>query len=153
MRKHAHLLTAALALAFLVAPSFAQQKSTSLPTSDPTAYDLRREATLVGTVVSYTAASPTLSPGAHVSLQTPGGVIDVHLGDPRFLSANHFSVVPGDTLRIIGAPVSSGKSTQFVARVIQKGTGALAVRSPRGFPLSYVAPQGSSPSRSNGVPL
>jgi hypothetical protein len=145
------LLTSVLVVALLAPACFGQQESLSTPNPFGE-YDVRRETTLVGTVLAYTSGSPNPSPGPHVSLQTANGAIDVHLGDARFLAASHFVFQPGDTLRIIGEPVAHGSSTQFVARIIQKGTQALAVRTVRGFPLSYVAPRGeNSQSQSGGV--
>ena len=82
--------------------------------------------------------------GVHVSLQSSAGIVDVHLGDARLLAANHFTIQPGATLRIIGENVLYRGKTQFVARVVQKGTQAVVMRSVRGLPLSYVAPQDAS---------
>jgi hypothetical protein len=113
-------------------------------------YDLKREGTLVGTVITYTESSTTPPLGAHVTLQTTGGVVDVHLGDARLLAANHFNIQPGDTLRIIGENVASGNASTFLARIVQKGTQALAVRSERGIPVRHVAPKNSAESKPQG---
>jgi hypothetical protein len=113
-------------------------------------YDLKREGTLVGTVIAYTESSTTPPLGAHVTLQTTGGVVDVHLGDARLLAANHFSIQAGDTLRIIGENVASRTTSTFLARIVQKGTQALAVRSERGIPVRYAAPKYSAASKPQG---
>ena len=138
----AALLSATVALA--------QQQASPTAASHPAAYDLKRENTLVGTVVSYTAAATTVPFGARLSLQTGSGVIDVHLGDSRLLAANKFTIHSGDTLRIIGETVSLPSGTQFVARIVQNGSQAVAVRSSRGFPLSYAAPRNGNPSKAQG---
>jgi hypothetical protein len=114
------------------------------------AYDLKREGTLVGTVTSYTAAASSAPFGARLTLQTGSGVVDVHLGDARLLAANKFTIHTGDTLRIIGETVTLGSVTQFVARVVQNGNQAVAVRSTRGFPLSYVGPRNTNSSKPQG---
>jgi hypothetical protein len=57
------------------------------------------------------------------------------------LAANHFSIETGDTLRIVGETLNTGNTTLFVARILQKGTQALAVRTVRGLPVPYVAPR------------
>jgi hypothetical protein len=115
-------------------------------------YDARRETSLVGTVQAYTNAPQAPPFGARVTLQTSTGVVDVHLGDPKFLAANHFAIQAGDMLRIVGEAVSYGSGTQFVARIVQKGTQALMVRSVRGIPLSYAAPRNDpNPKRQGGV--
>jgi|HubBroStandDraft_6_1064221.scaffolds.fasta_scaffold1788334_2 hypothetical protein len=137
-----------LSLSFFGGVALAQEPAT-VPTRPAAGYDLQREGTVVGTVVSYTQASTTPPLGAHVILKTSSGNLDVHLGDPRLLQANHFDIQTGDTLRIVGEAVNFGKGTQFVARVVQNGTQALQVRSIRGVPLSYAAPRNESSNSSN----
>jgi hypothetical protein len=124
---------------------YAQQNSSSAAL-----YDTAREVTLVGTVVSYQSSVDKPPLGAHVVLSTPAGNVDVHLGDPRFLNANHFQIQTGDRVRIIGEDVTSAGGTQFLARVIQKGTEALTLRSVRGIPLSYTAPHTSAAATPQG---
>jgi len=115
---------------------------------DLSAYSVSRETTLTGTVASFTPVAQTIPLGPHLTLQTSNGVIDVHLGDARLLIANHFSIHVGDSLRIIGEPLSYGEGTQFVARILQKGAQVLAVRSPRGIPLSYMPPRNATQTKS-----
>lgn len=112
----------------------AQQKASS-STSQARAYDLHREVSLTGTVLEYkaTAVAPPL--GAHITLQTSSGIIDVHLGNPRLLAANHFSLATGDSLRIYGENLNGAQGAQFVARVVQKGTQSITLRSLQGIPL------------------
>jgi hypothetical protein len=123
----------------------AQQNSSSAAS-----YDAAREVTLVGTVVSYQSSVDKPPLGAHVLLSTPAGNVDVHLGDARFLNANHFQIQTGDSIRVIGENVAYGGATQFLARVIQKGTQALMLRSVRGIPLSYTAPHKSAAAARQG---
>jgi hypothetical protein len=104
-------------------------------------YDVKRESDVVGTVVAYTASAKTAPFGARAMVQTDSGVVEVHLGDGRLLAANHFSIETGDTLRLVGEPIITGNTSLFVARIVQKGTQALAVRTARGFPIPYVAPR------------
>jgi hypothetical protein len=130
------------------ATASAQQKAQIVPQKNQ-AYDVSRESVLQGTVLTYTAAATAAPLGAHVTVQTSSGVVDVHLGNAQLLMANHFSLVSGDSVRITGENVAYGTSTQFLARVIQKGNQALAVRSVRGFPL---APSGKlGPRREGGA--
>lgn len=120
----------------------AQQKASS-STSQARAYDLHREVSLTGTVLEYKAVSATPPLGAHITLQTSSGIIDVHLGNPQLLAANHFSLATGDSLRIYGENLNGAQGAQFVARVVQKGTQSITVRSLQGIPLR--------PSRAKGV--
>jgi ATPase subunit of ABC transporter with duplicated ATPase domains len=107
-------------------------------------YDSAREVTLVGTIVSYSTSVDKPPLGAHLILSTSAWNVDVHLGDPRFLAANKFQIQSGDSIRIIGENVTNAGGTQFLARLIQKGTQALMLRSARGIPLSYAAPHKSA---------
>jgi hypothetical protein len=141
----------ALPAAALLAASGAFAQQQAAPAANyPAAYDLKREGTLLGTVTSYTAAASSAPFGARLTLQTSSGIVDVHLGDSRLLAANKFSIHTGDTLRIIGETVALGSGRQFVARILQNGNQAVAVRSTRGFPLSYVAPHITNSSRPAG---
>jgi len=120
----------------LMAQAVAAQQQT--PAYSP-AYDSAREVTLVGTVASYQSSVDKPPLGAHLTLNTSAGPVDVHLGNAQFLNANHFQVQTGDSVRIIGENVAYGSGTQFLARIIQKGTQALVLRSVRGTPLTYAA--------------
>jgi hypothetical protein len=102
-------------------------------------YNAIREISLVGTVVKYETASATPPIGAHVTLQTASGQVDVHLGNAKVLQAGHLELNPGDNLRIVGEPMAIGERTYFAARIVQKGTVAVAVRNAKGFPLTPAA--------------
>jgi len=102
-------------------------------------YDPGREVTLLGTVVKFETASSLPPIGAHVLLQTSSGQVDVHLGNARVLSANHFELKPGDNARIIGEELAYGDGSIFAARIVQKGVQAVAVRNTHGAPTSPAA--------------
>jgi len=131
------------------------QERTGQPAANSSAkqaYDLSREQTLVGTVISYSASSSTAPLGPRLILQTASGDVDVHLGDARVLAANQFTIHSGDTLRVIGEEVNFSNRTQFVARILQKGTQAIAVRTTHGFPIAPAAQQnGASGKKQEGV--
>lgn len=121
----------------------AQQKTQGAP-QQRRAYDVSREVSLQGTVVSFVENSSTAPFGPHVVIQTTSGQADVHLGDARLLKANHLTLSAGDSVRVIGENVPDGTGSQFFARIIQKGTQTLAVRSIRGFPLRPASRAGKS---------
>jgi hypothetical protein len=98
-------------------------------------YSLAREVNLVGTVSSVVEDSKTGPLGTNVMVQTGSGLVDVHVGSAKYLKLNHLELASGDSVRIIGENFSSGTETVFVARIVQKGTTAVAVRSPKGMPL------------------
>jgi hypothetical protein len=151
MGKGSRILLATATLAGIFSGSTIAQTQTTANTNTGLAtYDLKRELTLTGTVQSFTAAAKTPPLGAHLILQTSSGRVDVHMGDARFLAANHFTIQTGDSVRIIGETLAYGKGTQFVARIVQKGTQVLEVRSVSGVPLSYMAPRNGTQAKTQG---
>ncbi len=139
------ILMLASALSFCLSVS-AQQSAQ--PGAQPDArrvqsYDLSREVSLIGTVVKYDTASSVPPIGAHLTLQTASGQVEVHLGNAKVLQANHLELNPGDSVRIIGEDLAFGSGTIFAARIVQKGAQAVAVRNARGFltnPASALSP-------------
>lgn len=121
----------------------AQQTTQSAP-QQRRSYDLSREVSLQGTVVSFAENSSVPPLGPHVVVQTASGQVDVHLGDARLLQANHLTLAAGDSIRVIGENVPYATGTQFFARIIQKGSQTLTLRSTRGFPLRPAAKAGKS---------
>ncbi|HMD41444.1 MAG TPA: hypothetical protein VKH45_00090 [Candidatus Acidoferrum sp.] len=123
--------------------NFAQNRAAP-PTqnlSSAEAYEVSRELTLVGTVLSFAPSSLSAPLGPRLRLETPSGIVDVHLGDARTLATSHFTLQTGDTVRIIGETVSlPNHTTQFLARILQKGTETLVVRTPHGFPIPPTIP-------------
>jgi hypothetical protein len=68
-------------------------------------------------------------------LQTGSGTIEVHAGNAKVIQASNISLQAGDSVSITGETVTFGNSSVFVARVIQKGSQSVAVRSKNGVPL------------------
>jgi len=133
----------ALAGAILLATmAGAQQRAQAAPQRN--LYNQSREVSLQGTVVSFAESASTPPLGPHVVVQTGSGQIDVHLGDAKLLQANHLVLAAGDSIRVIGENVSYGEGTQFFARILQKGSQTVALRSTRGFPLRPIGKSGKA---------
>jgi len=136
------LKTLLLASLFMLASSLAfclTSRAQRAMTSDSQllrTYNANREISLVGAVVKYETASENPPMGAHVTVQTAAGQVDVHLGNAKVLDANHLALNVGDSVRIIGEPMALGEGTYFAARIVQKGAQAIAVRNAKGFPLT-----------------
>ena len=128
------ILALSLSLAFCFSAGAQQAKQPDLQRLQ--SYDLSREGSLLGTVVKYDTASTVPPLGAHVLIQTASGQVDVHLGNPRVLQAHHFDLNAGDSVRIVGETMALGDATFFAARIVQKGTQAVAVRNTKGFLLT-----------------
>jgi hypothetical protein len=130
-RARSSIGSAWLCFSLLAVAASAQQKPHDLKAG----YDPGREVNLVGSVTTFVAGSETGPSGAHVIVQTAAGLVDVHVGTAKFLQQNHLTLTAGDTVRVVGESFTSGSNTVFLARIVQKGTQAVAVRSPRGMPL------------------
>jgi hypothetical protein len=122
-----------ITLAFCISAIAQQPKQPD--TQQLRAYDISRENFLLGTVVKFDSASSGIPIGAHLILQTSTGQVDVHLGNGKVLKASHFELNPGDSVRIVGEPLTLGDTTYFAARIVQKGAQAVAVRNAKGFPV------------------
>ena len=133
-----------LCAVLLFCASAGAQQNTQSTAQQLRAYDVSREVSMQGTVVSFTENSSTAPLGPHVVIQTTSGQVDVHLGDARLLKANHLTLAAGDSVRVVGENVTHGTSSQFFARIIQKGNQTLTLRSARGFPLRPASKAGKS---------
>jgi hypothetical protein len=124
----------------LLSVSFAsaQQQQAAVAQGNAT-YDVSRETTLVGKVLSYTAESSVPPIGAHLTIQTVYGPVDVHIGSAKLLEQNHFALAAGDSVRITGEVISFGQSNTFAARIIENGTQSVTVRNTKGQILQMPA--------------
>src|ERR1700730_3875709 len=86
------------------------------------AYDVSRESVLQGSVIQFTAESSVAPLGAHVSVQTASGPMDVHIGSAKILENNRFTLAVGDNIKIVGEKLPYGNGSQFFARLIEKGS-------------------------------
>jgi hypothetical protein len=142
---------ACLGGAFLLTTAANAQQAPSIRSG----YSLAREVNLVGTVSSIVEDSKTGPLGTNVMVQTGSGLVDVHVGSASYLKLNHLELAAGDSVRIIGENFTSGPNTVFVARIVQKGTTAVAVRSQKGMPLWHNGTrlQSATTTRSQGGAL
>lgn len=141
-RRISTTLVAAAALALGLSAS--AQQSTQAIASRLQSYDINREVSLVGTVAKFDPAFATPPIGAHLLVQTVSGQIDVHLGNAKVLEANHLTLNPGDSVRIVGEYLALGNLNVFAARIVQKGAQAVAVRNLKGFVIGPSAPLSAS---------
>lgn len=98
-------------------------------------YSVTRESVLQGKVVSYSATSTSGPGGAHLKLQTSSGVVDVHLGNAHLISSRNVTLNTGDAVTVTGEEMPFGSTTVFAARVLQKGSTTITLRSKNGTTL------------------
>lgn len=125
-------MATALATALAAAVGVGAQ---TVPQAYSAVYQVAREVSLVGTVSSVVEDSKTGPLGTHVMVQSASGLVDVHIGSAKYLELNKLNLKSGDSVRILGENFMVGTDTVFFARIVQDGTAAVAVRSPKGMPL------------------
>jgi hypothetical protein len=125
-------MATALAVALAAARVLGAQTA---PQAMSSQYQVGREVNLVGTVSSVVENSKTGPLGTHVMVQSASGLVDVHVGSAKYLEMNKLNLKSGDSVRILGENFAVGNDTIFFARIVQDGTAAVAVRSPKGMPL------------------
>lgn len=123
---------AAFAAAILCVPFCGAQQQATPATQTNVRYDVSRETVLNGKVLSYTANSTVPPIGAHVTVQTVYGPVDVHLGSAKLLELKNFTLQAGDSVRITGEVLSSGQVSFFAARMVEDGNQSIAVRNEKG---------------------
>src|SRR5258708_18775634 len=147
-----NIFVAWLVAVLLFCVSAAAQQKAQSTAEQRRSFDVRIEVSLQGTVVSLAENSSAAPLGAHVVIQTATGQVDVHLGDARLMQTNGFTLAAGDSIRVIGEDVPYGEGSQFFARILQKGSQTLALRSTRGFPLRPVPKAGKAEAGGLGSP-
>ena len=133
------LLTSIFAGSLTLALAASAQKAMPSDEQLLRTYNANREISLVGTVVKYETNSAIPPLGAHLTIQTASGPVDVHVGNAKVVQAGHLTLNPGDNVRVVGEPMALGEGTYFAARIVQKGTLAVAVRNARGLLLTHAA--------------
>ena len=129
------ILFASLLLSVIPANAQLKQNRSRPNSLANSGYNLASETVLEGTVLKYTEHSSIPPLGAHLTLQTASGPVDVHIGDANFLKLHNFSISEGASVRIVGQSRPFAKGTMFFARILQNGNQTLAVRSTSGMPL------------------
>lgn len=132
LKNRLYLGSAAIAGALLFASFSGAQQNQTPAAQTYTTYDVSRETTLTGKVLSYTAASSVPPIGAHMSVQTVYGPVDVHLGSAKLLEQKGFTLNVGDSVSVTGEVISFGQSSTFAARIVEDGEHSITVRDTKG---------------------
>ncbi|HKV25424.1 MAG TPA: hypothetical protein VJN93_12595 [Candidatus Acidoferrum sp.] len=117
----------------LLSASFAAAQQAQTPAAESLAtYNVNRETKITGKVLAYTPNSALPPMGAHMTVQTVYGTVDVHLGNPKLLEQHSFELKAGDTVNVTGEVLQFGSTTTFAARLVEDGGQSIAVRNERG---------------------
>jgi hypothetical protein len=109
--------------------------ATMLAQSGSIAYDRSNEVAVTGTllhVVSLPAADGSV--GVHFDLQTPNGLLNVHVGPAMFIGAGNFWFFADETITVIGSRAVIDGNHAFIAKAVQKGSAVLQLRTAEGAP-------------------
>lgn len=100
-------------------------------------YDPDTVTTLRGTAnaVTVVPARGGRIGGLHVTLESDGQTMDVHLGPTWFLDRAGFAVVKGDVVEVTGSLIDSDGASFLIARELTKGQKILKLRDERGIPV------------------
>lgn len=72
--------------------------------------------------------------GVHLTLTTPEGSLQVHLGPGSYLERQKFEVAKGDQLEVTGSKVTIRGSPALIAQTVKKGDAVLTLRDAAGVP-------------------
>jgi DNA/RNA endonuclease YhcR with UshA esterase domain len=118
--------------AILAVPLFAQAAHQPHPY-----YDLTREVTLNGTVISVLDhPSAGMIPGSHLVLATESGTIDASLGRWGLQGKGALSVAQGEPVEVTGVMKNLNEKQVFVTRTVKTRGQAYQIRNKYGIPFS-----------------
>ena len=141
-------VTSMLVVLTSVGSSLAQNAA---PSAAPLFYDVTQETTLAGTVADIsTTAAPKALPGAHLTLTTPNGAIDVSLGAFVFAGKGSLPVTGGEQVELTGiSKVLQGRQV-FLARLLKVGDNVYAIRNSHGLPITPASHERANQKAQNG---
>ena len=125
-------LVAGLLFAILAVPLGAQTTRTIRPY-----YDISKEVTLTGTVMSVLKApSPGMIAGSHILLSTSSGEVDASLGRWGLQGRGALSVAPGQEVEVTGIMKTLLDKPVFVVRAAKVAGRIYSMRNAYGIPVS-----------------
>jgi hypothetical protein len=103
-------------------------------TATPT-YDAATEVTLKGEVTDVTTQTGRHGmSGIHVTLKGDAAPVDVRLGPADYLEQQHFQVIKGDVIEVVGSKVTIAGAEAVLARTVKKGETPVVLRDENGMP-------------------
>ena len=125
-----------------------------LAAQTPARYDPAAEKAFTGTIKSVGAyPADDGSVGVHIDLITDEGIVDVRVAPATFIGKNNFWFFADEPLVVVGARVSPDANGPIWARLLQKGSAILVLRSDEGTPKWTPATDGIDGCGVNHPPL
>jgi hypothetical protein len=130
------ILVSVIAMTGVAASAYAQ-RCACCGGPGPGNYNAAVETILTGTIDEVITMGPggAAMGGVHLTLTTPSGVTDVHVGPTWFVTSKQIEFTKGDALTVVGSTSTMGGKSVIVAREIKKGDQVLTLRDANGFPL------------------
>jgi hypothetical protein len=145
----------ALALCMSALPLHAQTSDVSTQTTPHPWYDIAKEITLSGTVISVEktpARGSTSLIGSHLMIQTSAGPVDASLGSYALKGKGALPVSAGDNVRVNGVMKTVRGKQVLIARVVTTNGHAYVLRNEHG--MAYLrAAKGTGTSATKGGTL
>ena len=98
-------------------------------------YNVASETSIKGVVRAvedFTCPVSESEIGRHLRLQTPAGMVQVHLAPARVMRSQAFSFSPGDQLEVLGSRVRLQGEESLIAREITRGNESFFLRDRQG---------------------
>jgi hypothetical protein len=100
-------------------------------------YSVSRELRIKGVVEAIRSDPGSRAlPGAHLTLLTQAGRLDVHLGPATLEGAEAYGLRTGDQVEVTGCMVSYKEQSVLLARLVKRGNRVLTFRTKLGFPIA-----------------
>ena len=117
----------------------------------PFLYDVAQETVLTGTVTGeFPKPAPGMLPGAHLTLTTPGGSVDVSLGVFAFTGKGSLTVSGGQQIEVTGIMKTLPAKSVFLARLVKVGDTTYTVRNAHGLPVPPNSHERANQDAQNG---
>lgn len=147
MKLSAHTFTkfgAAVALSVLLLPALpARAQSASATTQQAVTYDLSKETRIQGTIQSIDSSGAHLPLGTHITVQTPDGVVDAHLGPLNKASLDALNLAVGESVTLTGMDQALQGGNVFLVRILTTSSRVVILRNEHGYPVRSLLPRGS----------
>lgn len=126
--------------------------ATAMLGAHPAPADRTAERTISGTIKSVGSfPSPDGSVGVHIDLRTPEGLVEISVGPAAFIGQSNFWFFADDPVVVIASEHPSDGVIR--AKVLQKGSQVLVLRSEDGAPKWMPAVEGIDGCGVNHLPV
>lgn len=125
----------AIAIVAFAVWSFGPFPARQATASGASVYDPATEIELTGVVKdvrTYACPESGGEMGGHLTLQTPTGVIQVHLAPSRLMRSRNLAFAPGDQITVFGSEVRVFDRYDVIARVVRRDGETVTIRDAQG---------------------